>query len=546
MPVALKLLTIIMAERLQVTLSARGLLAREQAGFRTREECMGQAAALMEVLMRRCRRASQSKEGGLRTFVMFVDLSKAYDTVPHEALMAKLHQLGVRGRMLAFIRALYESSEVRVRGCAGGVGPSFLLRRGVRQGCPLSPILFDIFINDLYGRPDAVKEEVGVDIPGVPEEKEGLLPGLLFADDLVAIDSTRHGIERQAGMIASWCHDWGMKVGIKKCGIMCVGEKEDQAAVREHERLRVCPIRMARQVQEKGRIVRTVMEQVPVVDEYTYLGVLVRRDLDLKAMAKGRLKKAERALGSIQPFLATQAIPLMMRAMVLKTVLMASVLHGAEIWGMSQERSRPAQVLVNKALRLLCGCKRSDKTVSVAAMWRELQVPPVHALASARRARASVKYPELMTWVATVLKYPMGDHVGAPGWAAGSRRWLKANVPELLREGDHSPKAAYNDVLEAVWKKMEQAKSNSAGMPYMERGFRQTSWAAVKAIPIGARREQICLGRGLRAVSMCRMGAFYTARKLARLGLVPRRYETQCPYCNQEGKGETIEHLLVG
>ena len=80
----------------------------------------------------------------------------------------------------------------------------------------------------------------------------------------------------------------------------------------------------------------------------------------------------------------------------------------------------------------------------------------------------------------------------------------------------------------------------------MERGFQQTSWAAVKAIPIAARREQISLGRGLRAVSMCRMGAFYTARKLARLGLVPRTYETQCPCCGNKGEGETIEHLLLG
>ena len=177
--------------------------------------------------------------------------------------------------MLAFLRALYDSSEVRVRGCAGGVGPSFMLKRGVRQGCPLSPILFDIYINDLYGRPDAAQMRYGVDIPGVPKEEEGLLPGLLFADDLVAIDSKRHRIEAQAGRIVEWCNDWGMKIGIKKCSVMCVGEKGDHAASREHQSLYQCPIRMG-------------MEQVPVVEEYTYLGVLVRRDLDLKAMAKGR------------------------------------------------------------------------------------------------------------------------------------------------------------------------------------------------------------------------------------------------------------------
>jgi len=271
----------------------------------------------------------------------------------------------------------------------------------------------------------------------------------------------------------------------------------------------------------------------------------VRRDVDLDAMAKGRLQKAERALGALQPFLATQAIPLMMRAMVVKTVLLASVLHGAEVWGMSKERCKPAQALVNQALRLLCGCKRSDMTVSVAAMWRELQVPPVHALASARRARALVKYPTLKTWIATVLKYPVSGQGGPSGWAAASRRWLKINALEVTGEGNPSPRVAYKEVLRATWEKMEMAKDDSAGAPYRERGFQGTSWAAVKAIPAYARREQISLGRGLRAVSMCRLGAFYTARKLARLGLIHRRYETQCPCCGEQGEGETVEHLLL-
>jgi len=50
---------------------------------------------------------------------------------------------------------------------------------------------------------------------------------------------------------------------------------------------------------------------------------------------------------------------------------------------------------VNKAVRVMVQCKESDEGVRVAAMWRELNIPPVHAEASARRARALVKYPNL-------------------------------------------------------------------------------------------------------------------------------------------------------
>ena len=144
MPVVLKVKTIMMVQRIQHAVESKNLLTREQAGFRWREECSAQAAALVEAVQRR-------REKRRMTFLMFVDLSKAYDIVPHEAMLAKLDQIGIRGRMLSFIRALYESSEFRVRASVPGstTGPTIKIMRGLRQGCPLSPILFDIFINDL-------------------------------------------------------------------------------------------------------------------------------------------------------------------------------------------------------------------------------------------------------------------------------------------------------------------------------------------------------------------------------------------------------------
>ena len=81
-------------------------------------------------------------------YLCFVDFQKAYDRVPHEALLAKLRYYGVTGRTYSFIETLYSRSVMQIR-----VGESLSepveLKRGLRQGCPMSPILFSIYINDI-------------------------------------------------------------------------------------------------------------------------------------------------------------------------------------------------------------------------------------------------------------------------------------------------------------------------------------------------------------------------------------------------------------
>ena len=103
----------------------------------------------------------------------------------------------------------------------------------------MSPILFDIFINDLYGKPGVKRIKLGVTVSGVKVEEEGLLSGLLFADDLVGLASSLKDMKEHAQHVDGWCRTWDMKVGIKKCGIMCMGDKKIQTVVDEgQEQLR--------------------------------------------------------------------------------------------------------------------------------------------------------------------------------------------------------------------------------------------------------------------------------------------------------------------
>jgi len=171
-----------------------------------------------------------------------------------------------------------------------------------------------------------------------------------------------------------------MIVGISKCGVMCAGYGDGlmEEADKLHQQLKENPSKLSGQ-------------DIPVADECIYLGLGIERRLDLDAMAKWRLGKAEKAYRQIQPILSAKHIPIGMRVKVFRAVVGATVLYGSEIWGMNQKRCDPAQALVNKAVRVMVRCKETGKGVRIAAMWRELNIPSVHAEASARRARALIE-----------------------------------------------------------------------------------------------------------------------------------------------------------
>lgn len=130
MSCTLKILLVIVSDRINRAAERSQRFHDTQAGFRSLEEAITQAACVVEILQRR-------RIAGLRTYAIFVDLKKAYDTVPHQGLFAKLQRFGVRGTCLEFIRALYANSTISVRVGSGQTAqhsePCRLLR-GVRQG----------------------------------------------------------------------------------------------------------------------------------------------------------------------------------------------------------------------------------------------------------------------------------------------------------------------------------------------------------------------------------------------------------------------------
>ena len=76
-----------------------------------------------------------------RTFIVFIDYSKAFDRVSHIQMFNILNDMGFPRHIVAMMQALYEKQSAIVRWNGSHTKP-FFIEKGVRQGCILSPLLF--------------------------------------------------------------------------------------------------------------------------------------------------------------------------------------------------------------------------------------------------------------------------------------------------------------------------------------------------------------------------------------------------------------------
>jgi hypothetical protein len=172
-----KIISAILGKRILKEAIKEKKIIREQVGFISREEAIGQALCLQQIIEKRA-------NAGLETYTAFIDLAKAYDSVPHGALIYKINKFGIRGKALKWFKKIYEKAEIC---CRKGetFTDSYPYQKGVRQGDPSSPILFNIFMNDLL---DEEMNEKGVEF----EKKNGnkfKICALLFANDIVFISN---------------------------------------------------------------------------------------------------------------------------------------------------------------------------------------------------------------------------------------------------------------------------------------------------------------------------------------------------------------------
>ena len=162
--------------------------------------------------------AERSIEFGQDLFVAFVDLEKAFDRVDWQKLVEVLREIGVDWRDRRIIRNLYMGQSAKVR-IAEEVTEECKIGRGVRQGCCLSPVLFNIYAESM------LREALDSSVAGVKVGGQ-LIKSVRFADDKAIVARNEDGLQELMDRLVTTCLTYKMKVNVGKTKVMLISKTE--------------------------------------------------------------------------------------------------------------------------------------------------------------------------------------------------------------------------------------------------------------------------------------------------------------------------------
>lgn len=187
----------------------QGTRAAGQAGFRKGRSTSDNAFVLRHMI------ESHASHTPTPTpmHVAFIDFSKAYDRIDRDLMWRVLEGMGVHGAALTALRRMYTRVRMEVR-VGSETGGAFEAGVGVKQGCPLSPLLFGIFIDRLEPFLAARCGGEGAQLAGA------LLRCLLYADDVALLATSAAGLQRLLDALHAFCTANGMIVNSDKSKVV--------------------------------------------------------------------------------------------------------------------------------------------------------------------------------------------------------------------------------------------------------------------------------------------------------------------------------------
>jgi exonuclease III len=343
-----KIFSTIIRNRLEKYAEQTELLCNCQFGFRKKRRTSDCVFILSSIINSQL---SQKR----KLYTAFVDFQKAFDSINRDALWSKLLSMGMSSKIVKILQVIYTDVKSCVRQF-NTVSEFFNVSLGVKQGEPLSPLLFLMFINDMENILQSNDLENYVRIDTVT------ILMLLFADDAVLMSKTAEGLQKLIDQLYVYCQKWKLTVNTLKTKI-CVFEK------RKSKKLRFM-------------FNNNVLEQV---DSFTYLGITMNYNGSFKYAAKNIADQGRKAILSILLLFEKINFNISSKLSLFHKLITPILLYGAELWGLDNKFTAEIDKVLIKFCKSILGVQKSTPN---AAVLGELGQLPLSTMCKVR----AIKY----------------------------------------------------------------------------------------------------------------------------------------------------------
>ena len=320
-----------------------------QGGFRPGRGCIDQIFTLRRILEHRFKFQQP-------TAACFIDFRAAFDSVDRESLWNLMLTDGAPPKIVRLIISYYTSTKARVR-IYGTESDAFQLTSGVRQGCPLSPILFNYAI-------DWIMKCALHDYQGVQITADYWISDLNYADDVVVLGKNFATLARVVERINFYARQLGLEINTAKT-----------------KAFSTCP-------EDFGLPLRLLDSEIEHVDSFVYLGSLILPNGQAKDEIQRRVDSARRAFLQLKNTLWRRCeISLRTKVRVYQAAIRPVLLYGCETWPLRVEDLRKLEVFDHWCLRFILKIRWSAFTSNKELRTRCFNLQKLSVLLQQHRLR---------------------------------------------------------------------------------------------------------------------------------------------------------------
>ena len=248
----------------------------------------------------------KSREFQKSIYFFFTDYDKAFDCVDQNKLWRILKEMGITDHLTCLLRNLYVGQEATVR-TGHGTTDWFQIGKGVRQGCILSPCLFNLHAEYIMRNAGLEEAQAGIKIDGRN------INNLRYADDTSLTAESEEELKSLLMKVKEEREKNNLKLNLQKTKIMASG-----------------PI-------TSWQIDGETME---TVTDFIFLGSKITADGDCSHEIKRRLLLGRNVMTNLDSILKSRAITLPANVRLVKALVFPVVMYGCESWTIKKAESR--------------------------------------------------------------------------------------------------------------------------------------------------------------------------------------------------------------